>query len=211
MINGLTKKAQKSISKTSRITTSLPQVLKNLIRWSWYFEPIKLNKIGSLTLDVNCSKKHCHSNDRSQRQCQRFSMIFPTDRRVTEILWLVSPAAADPFLLLDLCFDLAASRSEHCSSTVLMRWLRDSMSLWRACKMNGEFRIKRFDLRAQNKSRLQLDWWQSPPPLFSSNPLLLDGIQTTPTLCKNTFRNGRFSFESRDLGLISYLCIYPPF
>ena len=31
-------------------------------------------------VQVSCSKKHCHSNDFSQRQCQRLSMTLPIDK-----------------------------------------------------------------------------------------------------------------------------------
>ena len=68
---------------------------------------------------MNCSRKHCHSKDRSQRQCQRSSMIFPTDKS-TEILF--------QWLLRLFLRSLWASNSPHCQSTVLMSCPCDSMS-----------------------------------------------------------------------------------
>ena len=54
---------------------------------------------------VNCSRKHCHSRDRSQIQCHRSSMIFPTD-------WSTEHFLAGGFSLL--LFNLLA----YCASTV---------------------------------------------------------------------------------------------
>ena len=89
--------------------------------------------------DVNCSRKHCHSRDLSQRQCQRSSMIFPTDSR-TEIRsfssWL-TPQFDEffDFLRSLLCL-LCASISPHCHSTVFISWLWDSMSMCKSWKWN---------------------------------------------------------------------------
>ena len=89
--------------------------------------------------DVNCSRKHCHSRDLSQRQCQRSSMIFPTDNK-TEIRsfssWL-TPQFDEffDFLRSLLCL-LCASISPHCHSTVLISWLWDSMSMCKSWKWN---------------------------------------------------------------------------
>ena len=89
--------------------------------------------------DVNCSRKHCHSRDLSQRQCQRSSMIFPTDNK-TEIRsfssW-VTPQFDEffDFLRSLLCL-LCASISPHCHSTVFISWLWDSMSMCKSWKWN---------------------------------------------------------------------------
>ena len=74
-------------------------------------------------VDVNCSKKHCHSKDLSQRQCQRFSMIFPTDNKIEILLW--EAADLSRFLYFFLCF---SANWAHWTSTVLINWLWDSMS-----------------------------------------------------------------------------------
>jgi len=101
--------------------------------------------------DVNCSRKHCHSRDLSQRQCQRSSMIFPTDNK-TEIRsfssWL-TPQFDEffDFLRSLLCL-LCASISPHCHSTVFISWLWDSMSM---CK-SVNFWSK------ENKPKDSLQW-----------------------------------------------------
>ena len=113
--------------------------LKSLIdsKFLWLF----VHTWSNLPLgpDVNCSRKHCHSRDLSQRQCQRSSMIFPTDNK-TEIRsfssWL-TPQFDEffDFLRSLLCL-LCASISPHCHSTVLISWLWDSMSMCKSWKWN---------------------------------------------------------------------------
>ena len=91
------------------------------------------NKILTKEQDVNCSKKHCHSKDLSHRQCQRFSMIFPTDNKI-EIL--LCEMATDDFCCLCLYFFLCCSANcAHWSFTVFINWLCDSMSWCKTWKI----------------------------------------------------------------------------
>ena len=89
------------------------------------------NKILTKEQDVNCSKKHCHSKDLSHRQCQRFSMIFPTDNKIEILLCEMAE-----FCCLCLYFFLCCSANcAHWSFTVFINWLCDSMSWCKTWKM----------------------------------------------------------------------------
>ena len=95
---------------------------KNSSNWLLQY-PSCLLTFWEQEVDVNCSKKHCHSKDLSQRQCQRFSMIFPTDNKIEILLW--EAADLSRFLYFFLCF---SANWAHWTSTVLINWLWDSMS-----------------------------------------------------------------------------------